>query len=66
MFTWINVEVDINMWFYIGVNLVVLLLFPIFDLSFQISSPDDGFESKSLYESWLEKDPSSENKTLPR
>ncbi|TKC41582.1 hypothetical protein EI555_010926 [Monodon monoceros] len=32
----------------------------------EISSPDDGFESKSLYESWLEKDPSSENKTLPR
>ncbi|XP_066894396.1 N-acetylated-alpha-linked acidic dipeptidase 2 isoform X1 [Kogia breviceps] len=31
-----------------------------------ISSPDDGFESKSLYESWLEKDPSFENKTLPR
>uniref|UniRef100_A0A673T9T6 Aminopeptidase NAALADL1 n=1 Tax=Suricata suricatta TaxID=37032 RepID=A0A673T9T6_SURSU len=32
----------------------------------EISSPDDGFEGKSLYESWLEKDPSSENKDFPR
>ena len=55
-----------NLWFNIGKNVIVLSLFLIFDLSFQISSPDDGFESKSLYESWLEKDPSSERKTSPR
>ena len=55
-----------NMCFNIGKNVIVLSLFLIFDLSFQISSPDDGFESKSLYESWLAKDPSSESKTLPR
>ncbi|KAJ6664875.1 hypothetical protein lerEdw1_005847 [Lerista edwardsae] len=37
-----------------------------FDVPAEISSPDAGFESKSLYESWLEKDPSPENARLPR
>lgn len=32
----------------------------------QILSPDEGYENKSLYESWLEKDPASENNTYPR
>ncbi|XP_065437746.1 N-acetylated-alpha-linked acidic dipeptidase 2 isoform X2 [Chrysemys picta bellii] len=32
----------------------------------QIASPDEGFEGKSLYESWLEKDPSTESKSHPR
>uniref|UniRef100_M3YG69 Glutamate carboxypeptidase 2 n=1 Tax=Mustela putorius furo TaxID=9669 RepID=M3YG69_MUSPF len=38
----------------------------VYKLTKEISSPDDGFESKSLYESWLEKDPSSENINFPR
>uniref|UniRef100_A0A2D4LMQ7 Transferrin receptor-like dimerisation domain-containing protein n=1 Tax=Micrurus spixii TaxID=129469 RepID=A0A2D4LMQ7_9SAUR len=32
----------------------------------QVSSPDEGYERKSLYESWLEKDPSVENNQRPR
>ncbi|KAL7983243.1 hypothetical protein Chor_000119 [Crotalus horridus] len=32
----------------------------------EVSSPDEGYEGKSLYESWLEKDPSSENNQRPR
>uniref|UniRef100_UPI0034DEEB71 N-acetylated-alpha-linked acidic dipeptidase 2 isoform 4 n=1 Tax=Rattus norvegicus TaxID=10116 RepID=UPI0034DEEB71 len=38
----------------------------VYKVAREISSPDDGFESKSLYESWLEKDPSPENKERPR
>ncbi|XP_072467505.1 N-acetylated-alpha-linked acidic dipeptidase 2-like isoform X1 [Notamacropus eugenii] len=33
---------------------------------YPIDSPDDGFENKSLYESWLKKDPSPEDKNIPR
>lgn len=38
------------------------------DVSFptQVSSPDEGYEGKSLYDSWLEKDPSSEINQRPR
>ncbi|XP_034614873.1 N-acetylated-alpha-linked acidic dipeptidase 2-like isoform X2 [Trachemys scripta elegans] len=32
----------------------------------EIASPDEGYEGKSLYESWLEKDPSTESKSHPR
>ncbi|XP_031200523.1 N-acetylated-alpha-linked acidic dipeptidase 2 isoform X2 [Mastomys coucha] len=38
----------------------------VYKVAREISSPDEGFESKSLYESWLEKDPSPENKECPR
>ncbi|KAM9650253.1 LOW QUALITY PROTEIN: N-acetylated-alpha-linked acidic dipeptidase 2-like [Trichechus inunguis] len=37
----------------------------VYKLTKEISSPDDGFESQSLYESWLKKDPSPENKDVP-
>ncbi|XP_064892144.1 N-acetylated-alpha-linked acidic dipeptidase 2 isoform X4 [Columba livia] len=32
----------------------------------EILSPDEGYENKSLYESWLEKDPAIENNSYPR
>lgn len=35
-------------------------------LPLQISSPDEGYESKSLYESWLEKDRSLDDDDQPR
>ncbi|XP_041437040.1 N-acetylated alpha-linked acidic dipeptidase 2 L homeolog isoform X2 [Xenopus laevis] len=38
----------------------------VYNLTKEISSPDSGFEGKSLYESWREKDPSIENKAIPR
>ncbi|KAF3823805.1 hypothetical protein GH733_007273 [Mirounga leonina] len=48
------------------VDCTPLLYQLVYKLTKEISSPDDGFESKSLYESWLEKDPSSENINFPR
>jgi hypothetical protein len=54
------------MWLDTGISAVALSLIPSVGLFFQIASPDEGFESKSLYESWLEKDPSPENKDFPR
>ncbi|KAG8518607.1 N-acetylated-alpha-linked acidic dipeptidase 2, partial [Galemys pyrenaicus] len=33
---------------------------------FQLRSPDEGFEGRSLYESWLEKDPSPGDGRVPR
>ncbi|XP_062983244.1 N-acetylated-alpha-linked acidic dipeptidase 2 isoform X2 [Elgaria multicarinata webbii] len=38
----------------------------VYNLTKEIPSPDEGYGSKSLYESWLEKDPSPESKHLPR
>uniref|UniRef100_A0A8D2KYQ6 Aminopeptidase NAALADL1 n=1 Tax=Varanus komodoensis TaxID=61221 RepID=A0A8D2KYQ6_VARKO len=38
----------------------------VYNLTKEIPSPDEGYESKSLYDSWLEKDPSPESKNLPR
>ncbi|XP_074773598.1 N-acetylated-alpha-linked acidic dipeptidase 2-like isoform X4 [Athene noctua] len=32
----------------------------------EILSPDEGYENKSLYDSWLEKDPATENNSYPR
>ncbi|XP_064025882.1 N-acetylated-alpha-linked acidic dipeptidase 2-like isoform X3 [Pogoniulus pusillus] len=32
----------------------------------EILSPDEGYENKSLYESWLDKDPATENNSFPR
>ncbi|EMP32663.1 N-acetylated-alpha-linked acidic dipeptidase 2 [Chelonia mydas] len=38
----------------------------VYNLTEEIASPDEGYEGKSLYESWLEKDPSTESKSHPR
>ncbi|XP_043853797.1 LOW QUALITY PROTEIN: putative N-acetylated-alpha-linked acidic dipeptidase [Dromiciops gliroides] len=38
----------------------------IYSLTKELRSPDEGFEDKSLYESWKEKDPSTEFNGLPR
>ncbi|CAJ0918035.1 unnamed protein product [Ranitomeya imitator] len=35
-------------------------------LSLQITSPDEGYVGSSLYDSWLQKDPSLQKKDLPR
>ncbi|KAM7338022.1 hypothetical protein ACRRTK_004141 [Alexandromys fortis] len=48
------------------VDCTPLLYQLVYKVAREIYSPDDGFESKSLYESWLEKDPSPENKVFPR
>ncbi|GAB5577314.1 N-acetylated-alpha-linked acidic dipeptidase 2 isoform X4 [Prionailurus iriomotensis] len=59
-----SIEEECN--YTLRVDCTPLLYQLVYKLTKEISSPDDGFESKSLYESWLEKDPSSENKDFPR
>ncbi|XP_057605280.1 N-acetylated-alpha-linked acidic dipeptidase 2 isoform X2 [Hippopotamus amphibius kiboko] len=63
---YINSDSSIEGNYTLRVDCTPLLYQLVYKLAKELSSPDDGFESKSLYESWLEKDPSSENKTLPR
>eukprot|EP00070_Physeter_catodon_P049951 XP_028356845.1 N-acetylated-alpha-linked acidic dipeptidase 2 isoform X2 [Physeter catodon] len=62
---YINSDSSIEGNYTLRVDCTPLLYQLVYKLTKEISSPDDGFESKSLYESWLEKDPSFENKTLP-
>uniref|UniRef100_A0A8C0GEP5 Aminopeptidase NAALADL1 n=1 Tax=Chelonoidis abingdonii TaxID=106734 RepID=A0A8C0GEP5_CHEAB len=38
----------------------------VYSLTKEIPSPDEGFKGKSLYESWHEKNPSTEYKDVPR
>ncbi|XP_039110157.1 N-acetylated-alpha-linked acidic dipeptidase 2 isoform X3 [Hyaena hyaena] len=63
---YINSDSSIEGNYTLRVDCTPLLYQLVYKLTKEISSPDDGFEGKSLYESWLEKDPSSENKDFPR
>ncbi|KAM4859042.1 N-acetylated-alpha-linked acidic dipeptidase 2 isoform 2-T3 [Thomomys bottae] len=63
---YINSDSSIEGNYTIRIDCTPLLYQLVYKLTKEISSPDDGFESKSLYESWLEKDPSPENKDHPR
>ncbi|XP_055272160.1 N-acetylated-alpha-linked acidic dipeptidase 2 isoform X1 [Moschus berezovskii] len=63
---YINSDSSIEGNYTLRVDCTPLLHQLVYKLTKEISSPDDGFESKSLYESWLEKDPLSKNKALPR
>uniref|UniRef100_A0A671FR77 N-acetylated-alpha-linked acidic dipeptidase 2 n=1 Tax=Rhinolophus ferrumequinum TaxID=59479 RepID=A0A671FR77_RHIFE len=63
---YINSDSSIEGNYTLRVDCTPLLYQLVYKLTKEISSPDDGFESKSLYESWLEKDPSLENKNFPR
>uniref|UniRef100_A0A8P0N726 N-acetylated-alpha-linked acidic dipeptidase 2 n=1 Tax=Canis lupus familiaris TaxID=9615 RepID=A0A8P0N726_CANLF len=63
---YINSDSSIEGNYTLRVDCTPLLYQLVYKLTKEISSPDDGFESKSLYESWLEKDPSSENTNFPR
>nr|XP_002708686.2 N-acetylated-alpha-linked acidic dipeptidase 2 isoform X1 [Oryctolagus cuniculus] len=63
---YINSDSSIEGNYTLRVDCTPLLYQLVYKLTKEISSPDDGFESKSLYESWLEKDPSPENKDFPR
>ncbi|KAM5245614.1 N-acetylated-alpha-linked acidic dipeptidase 2 isoform 2-T2 [Ctenodactylus gundi] len=63
---YINSDSSIEGNYTLRVDCTPLLYQLVYQLAKEISSPDDGFESKSLYESWLEKDPSPENKDFPR
>ncbi|CAI5773420.1 Uncharacterized protein PODLI_1B042649 [Podarcis lilfordi] len=63
---YINSDSSIEGNYTLRVDCTPLLNRLVYDLTKEIASPDDGYESKTLYESWLEKDPSPESKTLPR
>ncbi|KAL2806925.1 N-acetylated-alpha-linked acidic dipeptidase 2 isoform 2 [Daubentonia madagascariensis] len=63
---YINSDSSIEGNYTLRVDCTPLLYQLVYKLTKEISSPDDGFEGKSLYESWLEKDPSPENKNFPR
>lgn len=63
---YINSDSSIEGNYTLRVDCTPLLYQLVYRVAREISSPDDGFESKSLYESWLEKDPSPENKDYPR
>ncbi|XP_059123347.1 N-acetylated-alpha-linked acidic dipeptidase 2 isoform X2 [Peromyscus eremicus] len=63
---YINSDSSIEGNYTLRVDCTPLLYQLVYKVAREISSPDDGFESKTLYESWLEKDPSPENKDYPR
>ncbi|KAM4701184.1 N-acetylated-alpha-linked acidic dipeptidase 2-like isoform 2-T2 [Discoglossus pictus] len=61
---YINSDSSIEGNYTLRVDCTPLLYKLVYNLTKEISSPDEGFEGKTLYESWLEKDPSTEN--IPR
>ncbi|XP_068786627.1 N-acetylated-alpha-linked acidic dipeptidase 2 isoform X2 [Struthio camelus] len=63
---YINTDSSIEGNYTLRVDCTPLLYKLVYNLTKEISSPDEGYESKSLYESWLEKDPATENNSYPR
>uniref|UniRef100_A0A8V0XSR6 glutamate carboxypeptidase II n=1 Tax=Gallus gallus TaxID=9031 RepID=A0A8V0XSR6_CHICK len=63
---YINTDSSIEGNYTLRVDCTPLLYKLIYNLTKEISSPDEGYENKSLYDSWLEKDPAPENNSYPR
>ncbi|KAM3837461.1 N-acetylated-alpha-linked acidic dipeptidase 2 isoform 2-T2 [Vipera latastei] len=63
---YINTDSSIEGNYTLRVDCTPLLNQLVYNLTKEVSSPDEGYEGRSLYESWLEKDPSSENNQRPR
>ncbi|XP_063161983.1 N-acetylated-alpha-linked acidic dipeptidase 2-like isoform X3 [Candoia aspera] len=63
---YINTDSSIEGNYTLRVDCTPLLNQLVYNLTKEISSPDEGYGGKSLYESWLEKDPSRENNQQPR
>ncbi|XP_075402557.1 N-acetylated-alpha-linked acidic dipeptidase 2-like isoform X2 [Tenrec ecaudatus] len=63
---YINSDSSIEGNYTLRVECSPLLYQLVYKLAKELSSPDDGFEGQSLYESWLKKDPSPENANVPR
>ncbi|XP_009081673.1 PREDICTED: N-acetylated-alpha-linked acidic dipeptidase 2-like, partial [Acanthisitta chloris] len=63
---YINADSSIEGNYTLRVDCTPLLYKLVYNLTKEILSPDDGYENKSLYESWLEKDPAPENSSRPR
>ncbi|NWJ09420.1 NALD2 dipeptidase, partial [Crypturellus undulatus] len=62
---YINTDSSIEGNYTLRVDCTPLLYKLVYNLTKEISSPDEGYETKSLYESWLEKDPATENNSYP-
>ncbi|KAM4794740.1 N-acetylated-alpha-linked acidic dipeptidase 2 [Rhinophrynus dorsalis] len=63
---YINSDSSIEGNYTLRVDCTPLMYRLVYNLTKEISSPDEGFEEMSLYESWLQKDPSIEKKDVPR
>ncbi|XP_072258638.1 N-acetylated-alpha-linked acidic dipeptidase 2-like [Pyxicephalus adspersus] len=63
---YINSDSSIEGNYTLRVDCTPLLYQLVYELTKEISSPDEGFEDKTLYESWLSKDPSTQSTELPR
>ncbi|XP_058042113.1 N-acetylated-alpha-linked acidic dipeptidase 2-like isoform X3 [Ahaetulla prasina] len=63
---YINTDSSIEGNYTLRVDCTPLLNQLVYNLTKEVSSPDEGYEGKSLYESWLEKDPSTETNQRPR
>ncbi|KAM6446429.1 N-acetylated-alpha-linked acidic dipeptidase 2-like isoform 2-T2 [Liasis olivaceus] len=63
---YINTDSSIEGNYTLRVDCTPLLNQLVYNLTKEISSPDEEYGGKSLYESWLEKDPSHENNQRPR
>ncbi|NXV15073.1 NALD2 dipeptidase, partial [Cepphus grylle] len=63
---YINTDSSIEGNYTLRVDCTPLLYRLVYNLTKEILSPDEGYENKSLYDSWLEKDPSTDNNSYPR
>ncbi|XP_006118445.2 N-acetylated-alpha-linked acidic dipeptidase 2 isoform X1 [Pelodiscus sinensis] len=63
---YINTDSSIEGNYTLRVDCSPLLYKLVYNRTEEIASPDEGYEGKTLYESWLEKDPSTERKSQPR
>ncbi|XP_066475642.1 putative N-acetylated-alpha-linked acidic dipeptidase [Tiliqua scincoides] len=63
---YINADSSIEGNYTLRVDCTPLMYSLVYNLTKEIPSPDKGFEGKSLYESWYEKNPSAEHKGVPR
>ncbi|XP_061876358.1 glutamate carboxypeptidase 2-like isoform X2 [Colius striatus] len=63
---YINADSSIEGNYTLRVDCTPLLYRLVYSLTKEIPSPDEGFEGKSLYESWYKKNPSREYKEVPR
>ncbi|XP_030125051.4 glutamate carboxypeptidase 2 isoform X4 [Taeniopygia guttata] len=63
---YINADSSVEGNYTLRVDCTPLMYSLVYSLTKKIPSPDEGFEGKSLYESWYKKNPSSEYKEVPR
>nr|XP_006118442.1 putative N-acetylated-alpha-linked acidic dipeptidase isoform X1 [Pelodiscus sinensis] len=63
---YINADSAVEGNYTLRIDCTPLMYSLVYNLTKEIPSPDEGFEGKSLYESWNEKNPSTEYKDVPR